>query len=221
MQIKYHWVKNYLFTLLVFLSLTINAQENIENMALKHLDTLVVEIKQALTSDTLVAVERDQIYDIIGSLGICRPVAQTVLEQPASHVPLTPEATPSSADSIVENQGASNEFLATNAPHQTTASAQPIFSIDMILNKFDETKQHLIQQLADKKIEATHLESAYTLIGSINLCRPILKGADLLSEKMKVEASKDQPISTPAPEHPIPAPNSSAPSLEASTPIAS
>ncbi|MGI4851076.1 MAG: hypothetical protein ACRYGR_03975 [Janthinobacterium lividum] len=221
MQIKYPWIKNYIFIVLIFLSLNINAQENTENMALKHLDILVVEIKQALTSDTLVAVERDQIYDIIGSLGICRPVVQTVLEQSASHVLLTSEATPNPAHPIIENQDASNESLAINAPHQTIPSAQHISSMDMILNKFDTLKLHLIQQLADNKIEATHLESAYTLIGSINLCRPILKGADLLSEKMKAETSKDQPVSIPAPEHPIPAPNPPAPSLETPTPIAS
>ena len=55
--------------------------ENSLNPSLDVLDTLVDDIKQTLILSTLTAAERNQCYDIIGSLSLCRPVIQIVLEK--------------------------------------------------------------------------------------------------------------------------------------------
>lgn len=217
-------IKNYLFIFFVFSLFPINAQENKEDLALQHLDALVAEIKQSLGSHTLTPPERDQIYDIVGSLGLCRPVVQTVLEQSVAQMPsspvVTPDLAPPNSAQDQHPQGPGPTHSPGTPPDNTVA--QQISAFNIILSKFDALKIHIIQQLTDHKIDSAHHESAYTLIGSINLCYPILKGADILLDKMKTvpSVSKDQPHSTPAPEH-LTTPNSSTSSLNASTPMTS
>lgn len=196
-------LKHYLFIFSLLSLFNLNAQENNHDPALKQFDALMIEIKQNLSLNTLTSTERDQIYDIVGSLGICRPVIQTVLEQ----TPLQ-TATPTAVIPDQEHQEQTPNVSSETAP------APPISFINVILDHFDTLKYHLIQQLTENKIEAEHRESVYTLIGSINLCRPILKGADLLSEKMNAEMSKEQPSLTPAPEQPT-----TGPALDPSLPI--
>ena len=162
--------------------------------SLKALDTLVAEIKQALTSKTLTAVERDQCYDIIGSLGLCRPVVQLVLERSPD---ITSQSLDVTSDASHHPEADHNSDLKQQSQNQHSEHA-----FDAIVSKFDLLKQQVVQQLIDQKIASNQYEFAYTLVGSLNLCQPILKGAGVLLDKMSAQTAEDQPMPTLASEQP-------------------
>ncbi len=68
-----------------------------------------------------------------------------------------------------------------------------IHTINRTVEEFKVIKDELISQLNEGKILGEDREAAYTMVGTLNLCLPIAKGAALLIEEMEKEKTAPQP----------------------------
>lgn len=76
-----------------------------------------------------------------------------------------------------------------------------IHTINRTVEEFKVIKDELISQLNEGKILGEDREAAYTMVGTLNLCLPIAKGAALLIEEMEKEkTAPHQPLASPSQE---------------------
>lgn len=155
-----------LFLSLFCLSVT-KAEENVLHITAETFKSLIKELRQDLEARKVSGKNRDQIYDVIGGIKMCLPVIRSVIEHRQKHP-------------------AKEETRKTSHPSQSSLQAQ---TINMTLEEFKVIKDELINQLKEGKIAIEDLESAYTMVGTLNLCLPIVKGVSLLVEEIEKEKS--------------------------------
>ena len=155
-----------LFLGLFCLSVT-KAEENMLHITTETFKSLIKELRKDLEAHKVSGKNRDQIYDVIGGIKMCLPVIRSVIEYRGKYP-------------------AKEETRKTSHPSQSSLQAQ---TINMTLEEFKVIKNELINQLKEGKIAVGDLEAAYTMVGTLNLCLPVVKGISLLVEEIEKEKS--------------------------------
>lgn len=139
---------------------------------------------------------------------ISQPVAKNpagISQQQASELPIegTKKTLKEEPKNVVAPPLKPAELLPSETPTAPKGNEKQMIQIHTInrtVEEFKVIKDELISQLNEGKILGEDHEAAYTMVGTLNLCLPIAKGAALLIEEIEKEKEKtapQQPLAAP------------------------
>lgn len=215
-----------LFLILFFLPAA-TAEEDSLHLTADTFKSLIKDLQQELESGKIPEQkDRDQVYDVIGGLKMCLPVIQSVIEHRGKAVvekkapqvpPSLPQPVSKSPENISQKQTEMpkkpTEKSVEHVQKETNTEVKPeelspdlkddgqqttqIHTINRTVEEFKIIKDELVSQLNEGKIPGEDREAAYTMVGTLNLCLPIAKGAALLIEEMEKEKISQQTAVSP------------------------